>query len=344
MKDQIGYKEQDTISFNIAYGYTTIFSYFLENERKNITNQSLEDHLGILIKTGSFSFSEIPKTYYNFIMGVTGTLETLGEIQKNILKESYNITKYTIMPSVFGKNNRKFNAKDDVHIEEEADYFEKIRKEIERTIDKRAVLVFFEDEAKLNKFYDSNNFMQLKDKANILTERASMKEKNDFVSIATLPNKISLMPRCFGRGTDFKCRDDSVIKAGGVHVIQTFLSLDQSEEVQIKGRCARQGDDGSYSMVLLKSDLEAFLIKKIPENDQYAYLNKMRNKQIKEIVDNLAKKMDNVVKIQEDSRINNLKFDEKVDNLTKKVNNLEVSFDKKMDNLMQMISKMLEKK
>lgn len=96
--------------------------------------------------------------------------------------------------------------------------------------------------------------------------------------MATLPNKISLMTRWFGRGTDFKCRDESIIKAGGVHVIQTFLSLDRSEEVQIQGRCARQGDDGSYSMVLLRSELEAFLIKKVPENEKYEYLDSMRNK------------------------------------------------------------------
>jgi len=35
-----------------------------------------------------------------------------------------------------------------------------------------------------------------------------------------------------------------------VHVIQTFLSEELSEEIQIKGRAARQGQDGSYSMVL----------------------------------------------------------------------------------------------
>jgi len=187
------------------------------------------------------------------------------------------------MPSVFGKNNRKFDKRNDLHIEDdEAHDFETIKKEIENNLErysqKRAVLVFFENEAKLNKFYESNNFKVLKEKASILTERANAKEKSDFVSVATLAGKISLMPRCFGRGTDFKCLDDDVIKFGGIHVIQTFLSLDRSEEVQIQGRSARHGDDGSYSMVLLKSELEAFLIKEIPENDRYIYLDMMRNK------------------------------------------------------------------
>ena len=47
----------------------------------------------------------------------------------------------------------------------------------------------------------------------------------------------------------------------GVHVIQTFLSEQLSEEKQIKGRTARQGDQGSYSLILLEKDLEKFLIK-----------------------------------------------------------------------------------
>lgn len=40
-------------------------------------------------------------------------------------------------------------------------------------------------------------------------------------------------------------------------MLQTFISLDKSEEVQIKGRTARQGELGSYSMVLHCEELEA---------------------------------------------------------------------------------------
>ena len=54
------------------------------------------------------------------------------------------------------------------------------------------------------------------------------------------------MIREFDRGTDFKCFDSRMLSDGGVHVIQTFFSLDLSEEIQIKGRTARQGENGSY--------------------------------------------------------------------------------------------------
>jgi hypothetical protein len=67
---------------------------------------------------------------------------------------------------------------------------------------------------------------------------------------------------------------------GGVHVIQTFLSEELSEEIQIKGRTARQGENGSFSMVIPISSLEKFQIR--PEDlaahqyNVYDYLNEQR--------------------------------------------------------------------
>jgi hypothetical protein len=75
-------------------------------------------------------------------------------------------------------------------------------------------------------------------------------EKDSAFLKATARNAITLMIREYGRGTDFKCFDSELLEAGGVHVVQAFFSLDRSEEVQIKGRTARQGAKGSFSMVL----------------------------------------------------------------------------------------------
>lgn len=63
-------------------------------------------------------------------------------------------------------------------------------------------------------------------------------------------NVITLMTNSFGRGTDFVLLDQKIKDKGGLHVIQCFLSLDESEEVQIKGRTARQSNNGSYDCVL----------------------------------------------------------------------------------------------
>ena len=306
INDKIGYKDQDSISFKKSYGYATSFTYLLENQEKNISDSSLEDYMGLIIKSSSFSFAEIPKKAYKFIMGVTGTLKTLADSQKKILKDNYHLKKSTYMPSVFGEANRAWDPFMDVFIEEEIDFYERIKKRIEKDLDsnRRAVLVFFKDEETLRKFYDSSNFQYLRDKTAILTEAADADEKRKFVLRATLGGMISLMPRCFGRGTDFKCRDDAVRKAGGVAVIQTFLSLDRSEQVQVMGRCARQGDDGSYCMVLLRIELEEFLIINIPETNKYKYLDDMRN----QFFDNENLKNEQVVKNSNEEHNKSMKF------------------------------------
>jgi preprotein translocase subunit SecA len=82
-----------------------------------------------------------------------------------------------------------------------------------------------------------------------ITETIESHEKEGAFMKATAPGAISLMIRDYGRGTDFKCFDPRLIDAGGVHVIQAFFSNEIAEEVQIKGRTARQGGKGSYRYV-----------------------------------------------------------------------------------------------
>lgn len=89
-----------------------------------------------------------------------------------------------------------------------------------------------------------------------------MQEQDKLIKRAPTSGRITLLTRTFGRGTDFVCHDKVVTANGGTHVIQTFLSDELSEEVQIKGRTARQSDHGSYSMILLDASLERFLITK----------------------------------------------------------------------------------
>ena len=261
--DKIGYKEQDGMSFNVTYGYKTLFAYFREYENKNISKASLLENICIRLKCGHYSYAEMPKEF-SFIMGVTGTLETLSPIEKKVIADKYKITKYTYTPSVFGSNDLKFSKSEDIKIENESDYYNRIVQEInDRLIGKtgsRAVLVFFESEEKLVEFRDSRAFSALKGLSRYLTEKANIQEKEYFVKQAMCSGQVSLLTRSFGRGTDFVCHDPIVGANGGVHVIQTFLSEEISEEVQIRGRTARQGGQGSYSLVLLDQSLEKFMI------------------------------------------------------------------------------------
>jgi len=83
-------------------------------------------------------------------------------------------------------------------------------------------------------------------------------------------------------------------------VIQTFLSEILSEETQIRGRTARQGNRGSYSMVLVLEDLEKFGIgPREVENMRstgkyYSILNQKRCKYFEEHYPESLRFMDNL--------------------------------------------------
>ena len=130
-------------------------------------------------------------------------------------------------------------------------------------------------------FYDFPNYRNLQGCTSILTEENNANEKDIIVKQATISGRVSLITKTFGRGTDFVCRDEKVIAQGGVHVIQTFFSKNLSEEVQIKGRTARQGDKGSYSIILLDKEIEYFMgTEQLDLNNKgklYEVLNGKRN-------------------------------------------------------------------
>ena len=304
--DKIGYKEQDGISFDVVYGYKTMFAYFYEYEQGNLSKSSLEENISIGVRCGSFSYAEMPKRF-NYIMGVTGTLKTLSTFEKQIVESAYQIRTNTYMPSVFGDNKRKFAKEADVFIENQDDYFIRLREKIDHALGtneatRRAVMVFFDSKERLNEFKNSPQFAPLKSHSQIMTEEVSSSpsEKEMLIKRSTSAGQVTLLTSVFGRGTDFVCRDHSVIANGGVHVIQAFLSKEFSEEVQIMGRTARQGKDGSYSMILLDSDLEYFLgtsyREKIQDmrknNTTYATLHAARNQifdqEKKSVNENLA--------------------------------------------------------
>ncbi|ETO12035.1 hypothetical protein RFI_25340 [Reticulomyxa filosa] len=286
--DKIGYKEQDSICYNIRYGYKTLFAYYHEHEQNKISKESLEKNKFLSFQIGSFSYAEVPKGF-SCIMGVSGTLKTLSPPEQTVVEKDYKICKHTYMPSLFGENSFIFVEKNDIMIVKESDYFTTLKKEIDDRLigkipgTKRAVLVFFESKKHLVEFYESMHFVTYKDNAVVMTEDNSFEEKESLIKRATTSGQVGLFTKSFGRGTDFVCRDQIVASNGGAHVIQTFLSEELSEEVQIKGRTARQGGSGSYSMVLCEKALERFLINEPDVNNArstgnfYPMLHQKRN-------------------------------------------------------------------
>ena len=281
--DKIVYVDGESIVDNVVLGYDTVWAYYHENEKGNVSSTSLQENVGILINCGRFSYAEMPLDFA-YIGGVTGTLKTLAPVETKILEKVYAITKTTFIPSVFGSGNRTYNEQNDVRVVKESEYFMEICNEIRMMCDsKRAILVFFKSEEELEAFDKSSQLAEMKQIVQIITEKVSAKDRELYIKRAATVGVVTLLTRTFGRGTDFICRQPQLITHGGIHVLQTFFSEELSEEYQIKGRGARQGDRGSYRMILRDKDLEWVLgsswkedIPKIQGSVLYQSLHKMR--------------------------------------------------------------------
>ena len=270
VRGEIAYADQDSLSFSKQFGYKTTFAYFLEHSKGRVDQETLNSRLYLLVKTGCWSYAEIPNQYHS-VLGVTGTLATLSPVEKSLLKNDFQIKQYTFMPSIYGNKQLNFsgNSSDDVKISSsKSEYYMEIINEIKcrliGSIDgtPRAVLVFFESIQSLENFYDSEQLRRscLKDQIKHITEKTSANDKEALIRQAVTTGSITLLTKILGRGTDFIVYDEKLIASGGIHVIQTFVSEECSEEAQIKGRTARQGNKGSFSFVLLDSELEKYYL------------------------------------------------------------------------------------
>jgi len=81
----------------------------------------------------------------------------------------------------------------------------------------------------------------------VLNARQDHREA-EIVAAAGQPGKVTIATNMAGRGTDIKLEDE-VIEAGGLHVISTARGEARRIDRQLYGRCARQGNPGSYESV-----------------------------------------------------------------------------------------------
>eukprot|EP01087_Luapelamoeba_hula_P010439 TRINITY_DN276_c0_g1_i1.p1 TRINITY_DN276_c0_g1~~TRINITY_DN276_c0_g1_i1.p1 ORF type:complete len:2464 (-),score=305.43 TRINITY_DN276_c0_g1_i1:82-7473(-) len=247
-KKVIGYNEFGVLLTNVTYGYKTAFAYLCEAEKNVVEAKTASDFLGLKINCGQFSYAELPFYFPTGILGVTGTLLTLGKTEKNILEQTYKVRYRTIMPSIYGPTKLQFRKISDVDIvDEQVRFHQTISTDaLAATEAGRAVLVFFENEKSLKAFATSAYGKTLTP----INFSDNLDNLDYYIKKATRTKQASLLPAVYGRGVDFLCVDNQVDTAGGIAVIMTYLPEDQSDEVQIRGRTARQGNKGSFKVVL----------------------------------------------------------------------------------------------
>jgi len=78
-------------------------------------------------------------------------------------------------------------------------------------------------------------------------------EEAAIVAAAGQAGRITVATNMAGRGTDIRL-DAAALRAGGLHVILTELHESRRIDRQLIGRGARQGDPGSFELVLSLED------------------------------------------------------------------------------------------
>lgn len=163
--------------------------------------------------------------YFKNILGVTGTLEVLPKYKKEQLVTRYKITDQFAIPSAFGINKRRI---EEYTITSKEKFYQEIINKINQVQHNRPIIIFFKGPRELNEFYVHPLFEPYQARANSLTEEHDPFTRDSRIIRAVDPKNITLMTNSFGRGTDFVLLDDKIKENGGLHVIQAFLSLDES--------------------------------------------------------------------------------------------------------------------
>ena len=103
---RIGYKVMDDIAYDVVKGYQTAYAYLQEASKGHLPDESnLQKALALRIPCGRFHYANLgssPK-----ILGVSGTIEALGDYEWTVMKQ-FGIRSYTLVPSVYGRNNFAF--------------------------------------------------------------------------------------------------------------------------------------------------------------------------------------------------------------------------------------------
>ncbi len=277
--------KEEKYSSHSYLGYYNSFHYLrLCDKAKRDYGKAMKERYGYLqVSSGIFSYIELAKQY-PLMLGVSGSLKQLVCEEKKVLTE-FNIQKNSYYPTFFGKSLLKFDSKKKEHfqlVEGKTNWTNIVIQQAQIMVEKgQSVLIFFETHAELKAFYEEHARAKL-GKVLLLEPETEFSKKESIVNGESgLPKRVTLLTRGYGRGEDFRA-SAATNKNGGMHVIQTFLSIDPKEETQIQGRTARKNNPGSYSLVLHLKQVETVLGKAVDKNISFETLAAWRENKFRE--------------------------------------------------------------
>ncbi|XP_041782118.1 uncharacterized protein LOC121598850 isoform X1 [Anopheles merus] len=184
---------------------------------------------------------------YELLYGLTGTLGSQRE--RHLLEEIHQVDFVTVPTA----KSKQFEENEPTICSSSEDWKKQIRQEVNKLTktDKRSVLIICETIRDVESFqmvFDSeehsNVHTYVRDYETFDVAEGDRKLELGHVIIAT---------NLAGRGTDIKISND-LRKAGGLHVILTYLPVNIRIEEQAFGRAARSGDEGSGRMIIMVAD------------------------------------------------------------------------------------------
>ena len=242
---------------------------------------------------------------YKQLYGLTGTIGS--KTNQLALKDLYKVNIYFIPPNL----KSQLTKKSEIVFTEQIPWEKYIIKEIKNMIEvNRSVLLICKS------IKDGEHFLKLIKEAGINNIKIYFSEENeDNVNEILYPKYVIIATNLAGRGTDIKLSKE-LEESGGLHVIVSFLPINQRVEDQNYGRAGRNGKKGSYSLIFtyfaerFNPLLTVDSIKRQREEDERKAFDNFKGKEEKDMLneESLFKIQCNFRKELEDKKINGMNF------------------------------------
>lgn len=227
---------------------------------------------------------------HNKIFGLTGTLGSGPE--QDLISTTYQVD-YARIPTYKPKKIQELQPL----IIDDEDFLPFVALDArEKTAEGRAVLIICETIKELK---------ELKEFLRNYTSRP-IKTYSDEESAYIVEEKIDageiiIATNIAGRGTDFKT-SPALEASGGLHVSIAFLPCNKRVEEQAAGRTGRQGNDGSWQLIIKKSEVIKLGIEaKQANTDNFEQVRELRDQQEQERI-----------KYIQNNKINELRFNDEL--------------------------------